>query len=46
MVYSIGGTYGQSGNKHCYRLVDDDTKWERIANLLVGKGLLGLVYTT
>ncbi len=36
-IYCIGGTYGQSGNKHCYRLVDEDTRWERICNLLVGK---------
>ena len=36
-VYCIGGTFGQSGNKYCYRLNEDETKWERIASMHVGK---------
>ena len=35
-VYCIGGTYGQSGNKHCFILSEDHSKWERIASLNTG----------
>ena len=36
-VYCIGGTYGQSGNKHCFILNSDHSKWERIASLNTGR---------
>ena len=35
-VYCIGGTYGPSGTKYCFRLNKEDTKWDRIANLQQG----------
>ena len=35
-VYCIGGTYGPSGTKYCFRLNESDTKWDRIANLQQG----------
>ncbi len=41
-IYCIGGTFGQSGNKHCYKLVDGDSRWERIASLRVGRSQAGV----
>ena len=35
-VYCIGGTYGPSGTKYCFRLNDTESKWDRIANLQQG----------
>ena len=35
-VYCIGGTYGPSGTKYCFRLNENDSKWDRIANLHQG----------
>ena len=37
-VYCIGGTYGPSGTKYCFKLSEAEDKWERIANMLTGKG--------
>jgi len=42
ILYCVGGTYGQSGNKYCYRLAADDTRWERVANLHVGRSQAGV----
>ena len=36
-VYCIGGTYGPSGTKYCFRLNESESKWDRIANLQQGK---------
>lgn len=36
-IYCIGGTYGQSGSKNCFKLAADESKWERIAPLQLGK---------
>ena len=38
-VYCIGGTYGPSGTKYCFRLNETESKWDRIANLQQGKKL-------
>ena len=36
-VYCIGGTYGPSGTKYCFRLNETESKWDRIANLQQGR---------
>ena len=36
-VYCIGGTYGPSGTKYCFRLNESESKWDRIANLQQGR---------
>ena len=35
-VYCVGGTYGQSGTKYCFRYVEDEDKWQKIASMLTG----------
>ena len=36
-VYCIGGTYGPSGTKYCFKLEQGpDDKWDRIANMITG----------
>ena len=36
-VYCIGGTYGPSGTKYCFKLGQGpDDKWDRIANMITG----------
>lgn len=37
VVYCIGGTYGPSGTKYCFKLTDTEDKWDRIANMLTGE---------
>ena len=45
-VYCIGGTFGQAGNRHCYRLLQDESKWERISSLHTGKlSLLSSIFS-
>ena len=37
-VYCIGGTYGPSGTKYCFKLEQGpDEKWDRIANMITGE---------
>jgi len=37
-VYCIGGTYGPSGTKYCFKLEQGpDDKWDRIANMITGR---------
>ena len=36
VVYCIGGTYGPSGTKYCFKLTETEDKWDRIANMLTG----------
>ena len=36
-VYCIGGSNGSTGSKFCFKLQPNSTKWERIADLQVGK---------
>ena len=39
VVYCIGGTYGPSGTKYCFKLTGTEDKWDRIANMLTGEKL-------
>ena len=39
VVYCIGGTYGPSGTKYCFKLTGTEEKWDRIANMLTGEKL-------
>ena len=37
-VYCIGGTYGPSGTKYCFKLEQGpEDKWDRIANMITGQ---------
>ena len=42
-VYCIGGSNGSTGSKFCFKLKPNSSKWERIADLQVGKSSLSFV---
>ena len=35
-IYCIGGSYGSTGSKYCFRLDPESKSWERIADMHIG----------
>ena len=46
VVYCIGGTYGPSGTKYCFKLTDNEDKWDRIANMLTGEIQIEMIHVS
>ena len=35
-IYCIGGSYGSTGSKYCFRLDPESKSWERISDMHIG----------